>query len=332
MKNQKISKDDWEDLVSAIEIVMIILLFFFAIYTNQSDFKTNITITIEKCLNESYLDFDNPKLLKEISLTQNFDLAGLEEVNIDYIFNYLNKDKFEDLCFDEDWHEDSECKIDSVYRNIYRWNDNLESLKMIYNDFEYQLMTSWNVSGEGIRIDGENIKNLRYDINTIEISFTIQEKEILIKEEEVCELEVVDYIEFKIPNSCAISEYGNVINGGNLNEYETNYYTKNISPKEVCAFANISKEDISIDWFNERCECVEDRKEQIGHYCINEDTLKEINEKDNCWIEKDVGNTCKYYNDKINVEDYIIKCDFGEDDCQNYKCEFEETYYVEVIQ
>jgi len=91
----------------------------------------------------------------------------------------------------------------------------------------------------------------------------------------------------------------------------------------------ISKENITLDWleYSKYCECIEGGKEHIGHYCINEDTIKETNENDDCWIEK-VRNTCQYHEDKINVEDYIMKCYFGKEDCKKYKC---REYQVEVI-
>jgi len=159
----------------------------------------------------------------------------------------------------------------------------------------------------------------RNQLNTIfyvEVWYTTHETIQKCTQEEVDEIEMeltkqeLDRILYKIKNAQCVK----------ISEDD----------KAICTHWRvfILKQDLTLEILEENCECVEGGKEYIGHYCINEDTIKEISENDDCWIEKDVDNSCRYHIDRVNVEDYIIKCYFGKEDCQKYKC---GDYEISII-
>lgn len=182
------------------------------------------------------------QVVKDMNITKTFSLAGLEITNIGYIYGYSFKDEQEyGVCWENHGYSSGQwCGRDTLLRALSgddRYRDYLGS--------SYINVASWSVTGNGVRVYGRDITNLKYDQNDIIVNFDIQEI-AFIKEsitEQKCERKEVEEITFEdCSNVPLCKDVGENYSGWCFSD-------------NACQEISISKKDITKEWLEENYEC-----------------------------------------------------------------------------
>jgi len=155
----------------------------------------NYIIKTNVCHNETTVlyevrGYEGISELSTKTISGTFDLAGLEELDRDYITRYVLKNySFDNLCFgDINPYVRSDCKLSSVYasnrRDIIYAGEAYASefLKAYYGD-NLIINKVYGISflGDSIRDDNGKVKNLRYDKNTVIVVFNVTTYNVALK-------------------------------------------------------------------------------------------------------------------------------------------------------
>jgi hypothetical protein len=194
-------------IISLIILIFLVVSVIF-IFPSHKDYS----LSINNCSNvtQTYWDMNNLEILiSQENITTSFNLAGLETTDFQTIFNYLNKDGSyaEDIC----WGISSTCvynKIGKFYQSqqssldipIQRFLDNYIKYYGYMPNLNYTGITSINITGDNIRVEGQSVRNLNGDHNNIFISFGLNKYKVGIKTENISVCSEVQINDTKIIN------------------------------------------------------------------------------------------------------------------------------------
>lgn len=274
-----------------------------------------------ECHNNIIKFDDSPKEISKTIITKQFSMAGLEELDENYLINY-----FSDLKELKILNKNYDCSYSLIgdYKEIWVlqefcpsvYSSVENSIPLIFYEFKIN-----KIAGEGIRVYNGKVKNLRYDMNNISVSLDIIMNSLSFYKEQDCNQVEVDEIKYKQEvDSCqglqidinTISKMCGDSSTCITREIDTllgekNYYclTECSNIDKSCKWFkvfNISKKDITKEWLIDNCEPI--------FYNISEDNG--VYNKDCGYRSSDGEYVCKN-NDCKNGQDLV--------DCiKKYKC------------
>lgn len=156
-------------------MIMTIFLFtfvgmgiFLIIYTHNP--QPEIIITKEVCVEYDFLD-DRSDNQTSTNFQREFKLAGLEEIKAHDIIKYYEGGE---IC---DYFYDNSCEgFSYIQLYDYRWDKEKFENSFEKDYFSYKYISNFSISeNENIRVNGDIVKNLRYDMEPMIINYEIAE-------------------------------------------------------------------------------------------------------------------------------------------------------------
>ena len=255
-------------LIIAVLILVVLILGFtrgwgtLAPWLVEEEFK----ITKEECKNHSYIKLGGSMLEQEFLGTyeKEFALAGLEERSTNSVISYLESGKKTQTytnIFDNLMNE--------IMDEYAYYNTPPERVLKMFVGRKYYEAMNISIEGKGIRLEKGNIKNLRYDMNTITIKYTMVKHTVVAVTKKVCEQVEVDEIKYSFVNlskikECGITQENNsgvliitVTDDSEIDKITQNnitIYMKDCKDSEVYPIKTISKQDLTTEWLDKNCE------------------------------------------------------------------------------